>query len=294
MRATGTRPNTLPARTNERHSLAMTTPTETPTANPAEAPAAPVDRFAQIRTKIAEYNADIAKNDKALKQLARLEGGTGSDAYKMIEGIRDANVQKRDALNRQIENAERTEKLAAFTQPIIDAFGVLSVANAKVLPTNIDALNLDVQEKKAAELEDKAKSIRSLCSHLKTAIQTAGVPEDALGDLKTFHVVVEGEHNVKISVATRAARGTGTRGGANSTLVKITGATDPNNSMIGKTVGNGGDFATWKSLLESFDPALFADKEAKKRDNNSNYSATRELVLKYGFTYVDAAPASDA
>lgn len=278
----------------------MTTPTETQPANPEAANpngSAPADKFAQIRTKIAEYNADIAKNDKALKQLARLEGGEKSDAYKMIEGMRDANVQKRDALVKQIENAERVEKLAAFTQPIIDAFGTLTVENAKVLPTTIDVLNLDVQEKKAAELEAKAKSIRSLCSHLKTAIKTAGVPEDSLGDLKNFHVVVEGEHSVKISVATRAARGTGTRGGAgrsNSTLVKITGATDPANPMIGKTVGNGGDFATWKALLESFDPTLFAEKEAKKRDNNSNYSATRELVSKYGFTYADAAPAAAA
>jgi hypothetical protein len=177
-----------------------------------------------------------------------------------------------EKLDKQIADEESVAATAAIIQPLIAAFGTVSVKDGSNAPTSFHLVDVEKELNAARAMVEKGQDRIKLYEKAQRAVTTAGLPEGTTIE-RPIHFTVEG-NTVKITIASRGGGRTGNgNGGTRSTgvLVRIVEANDA--AYIGQTVGTKeADYQSWRNFLETNDAEHFAKIE-EGRLKGSNYSA---------------------
>jgi hypothetical protein len=177
-----------------------------------------------------------------------------------------------EKLDKQIADEEATAATAAIIQPLVTAFGTVSIKDGTNAPTSFHLVDVEKELNAARGMVEKGQDRIKLYERVTAAVTKAGLPEGTTIE-RPIHFQTEG-NTVKITIASRGGGRSGTgNGGTRSTgtLVRIIEAKDP--QFVGQTVGTKeADYASWRDFLAKNDAEHFAVIE-ENRKKGSNYSA---------------------
>lgn len=196
-----------------------------------------------------------------------------------------------ESINGQISSQDRIIRTVKYTGPLIAAIGEIDVADATVLPATLHLSDLGEKRKRALTDMAKAQSMIVVIDAVEAGLKSIKIPAAMKDDMRPLHLAAKGEKKIVVSVS--SGRGGGGRG-ASSKSWKVTGAGNGNGDLVGKTVGKGGDFKSFRELLQSNIAEGDWNELERKRENGSNYSAHGEARKRLGLVTEEVAPVAAA
>lgn len=262
------------------------------------------DRKKELQVKRRQAVKDLGQANNALELVGVqvTDKESGDEVWEAKEGfgeafelIFDQNGRAETALETldgQIASQDRIIRTVKFTGPLIAAIGEIEVPDATVLPATLHLSDLDERRKRAKTDRAKAESMIVVLDAVEAGLKTAKIPAAMRDDMRPLHLQAKGEKHVVVSVS--SGRGGGGGRGGSSKSWKVTGAGNGNDALVGKTVGKGGDFKSFRALLQdSIDEADWNELE-RKREGGSNYSAHGEARKRLGLVTEEMAPVAAA
>lgn len=256
--------------------------------------------LATLKTNHAAAQDELKSRQAALNEVVAAVTAQGKKPEKaesvkiftqMVEDSK-ANVEK---LAKQIESAERAERTRTVVDPLLENFGTLTVDAAKDFKLEF----VDI-ESTLNTLQDSIKGVTSkiaAINHLKSVMDALAIGEDTAADLKAVRFEAVAPNQYKLTMARAGGTRTGgTRASSSTQIFTITKANDAHAALVGRKIGKGQDFESWRALLEATDPDLFKKLEDKRTDaagtgKKSNYSASVVAAKQFGVEFSsEAAP----
>ena len=192
-----------------------------------------------------------------------------------------------EKLDKQILDEESVAATAAIIQPLIAAFGTVSLKDGTNAPTSFHLVDVEKELNGARAMVAKGEDRIKLYEKVQKAVEAANLPDGTTIE-RPIHFQTEG-NQVKITIASRGGGRSGGTGGTRSTgaQVRIVEAKDP--AFVGQTVGTkDSDYASWREFLSKNDAEHFAKIE-EGRKNGSNYSARIVATKRFEITTEEAA-----
>lgn len=188
-----------------------------------------------------------------------------------------------DKLNKQIEEEEQTAAAAAIIEPLVKAFGTVSVKDGTNIPASFHLVDVDKLINDAQALVDRGNDRLTIFRKFKDASgkAVAEMPEGFTIE-RPIHFAVEG-NQVKITVASRGgARKSGdgeARTRSSGKVQRITAS--PNRpGLVGKTIGSKeSDYESWREFMSREDADEFKRLDGAPGNFSARAVAMRRLKL---------------
>jgi hypothetical protein len=268
-----------------------------------------------LQGELAEANANLAGKEKALNGLIKMAEKTKTDpdtvdAIKQFTEIRDGVKAQVEKLTAAVASAERVERTKTIVEPLIAAFGTVTVPAATEFRVEfVDiAATLNTLASESAKIESRVSALNAL----NAVLTSLSVSDEVAADLKAVRFIPDGvgkSYTLALAKAGGSRTG-GTRASTKNEIYTITKANEQYASLVGQKIGKGQDFESWREFIKAADPSLFAELEAKKNGTfvgpdgkatgkKSNYSGSVIATRKFGAQWdtevlAEAAPAAEA
>ncbi len=257
----------------------------------------------ELKSKLAEATVDL--NDKqealdlALDAIRRQK--KDPDEVRSIAVFRklvEDGQKLVERLTSQIENAERSEKTKTIVEPLIEAFGTVTVPNA--VEFRIEFNDMEATFNKLTDQIEALNSRLTAIRALQTAMETVGISPEVAAELKAVRFETVSPLSYKLAIARGGGtRSGGTRASSSNAIHTITEADENHQDLIGLKIGKGQDHETWRALVKAVDPALFDDLELKRKGQHpdtqgkSNWSGALIAERHFGVVATTEEPAAE-
>ncbi|MCK9468881.1 MAG: hypothetical protein M0Q49_05640 [Porticoccaceae bacterium] len=250
---------------------------------------------ADLAAKLAEHNAEVSKHDTALAPLTTKDGAAKSGmeaAVSTITSLRDAAQTSADNVTAQIDAIDKRLATARYRVPLIEKIGVVKVEDSSALPGSIKIEEVEERRNKALSVIKGEQSKIAVFDAILGALDAVELPDDAIDSMPPIHLKANGEKQIVPEFA--SGRGGGGGGGTRAGLVRITATADNFKALNGKTVGTGGDFKSWREVVQkSVSPDTWKELDGVTSTGKpKSWSAHEYAKGKMGITTVTVAEAS--
>lgn len=254
--------------------------------------------LATLKTNLAAAEDERAERESALAEIvagvkAQKKDPEASATVALFRKMVEDSAAACEKLANQIASAERVERTKTIVDPLIAAFGTVTVSDAQEF--RVEFVDIESARAKLATAASAITSKITALDALSTAIASLGINDETIADLKAVRFVTDGPHMYKLEMA-RTGGGRpagGTRASSSGQIFTIVAANEDHAALVGLKIGKGQDHETWRSLVENTDPVLFAKLEAKRLDTagtgkKSNWSAAVVAERHFGVKYDSA------
>lgn len=264
------------------------------------------ERLTQLQTQLAEAAADVDRHASSLEPLSKADGTPTKgleDPHALIDGMRTEAADKAKGIETSISSLQAKLRTNQFVEPLISAFGSVEVPSSSAVMTSISLVDLESKTNKARTTLGAAQSNVNALEALAEAVETAGIPEDAIGDIRQIHFEADGEKKVKARIA--SGRGGGGGGRAAAGLKRIVGSNQDkfhdNGGVgeaadhVGKSYGTGGDFKSARAFVEAtVNASKWTDLDGNTSTGNKKSWSAHQFAQRMGFETENVEVAEEA
>lgn len=253
-------------------------------ANPDE------EKLTDLKARKTAATRESTKHEKALASLTSSGIGKATDAFKIIDGLREESDTLVSTIAGQIDTLERRVKTAKYVEPLIKAIGTIEVEDSAGLPSTISLEDVGEKLAKAKTAARNADSAITVFTAIQAAVKAANIPDGAIGDIRPIHLKPDGEKKVTAEIASGRGGGGGGGGAGRGGLRKISAVGDDvADSFIGMTFGKGGDFKSARECVK----AMVSDEQWTALDGTTatgrdkSWSAVQYMQRTLGVKFED-------
>lgn len=255
------------------------------------------EQIKKLRKDQADISTQIGVKQAELKTLT--EAGL-DESNPVVVNYNDEIAGLEDKVSRlddRIEAYERDERTRGLVEPLIKAFGSVSVDNGDNVSGNITLADLGARIESENNAIARAKDRLAVFNKLSTAAEKSSLSEEDFADMRPFKFVVNEDGKASLEVVSSRGGGRGGSRMGSRNPMRIVEA--PEASHVGKIIGGeDGDFKSFTTLAEeAHNVGVISDDEwvsltTTKDGNKRSVSFKKVMQERFGYV-VEAVEASE-